>query len=287
MIRRILVAFDGSPSSEAALSIAGSLAGLTDAELIGLFVEDQSRFMHISLGAAVLQNAVGEPMIPMPLPPEDLIAAEEEVEEESKALYELFQDRCQTAKVRGRFLSLHGIPEEVISGRAKSVDFVVLGNCGRSSLQLGFQHSAVTVNGLLRATTRPVLVVPEEALGESRLVIAYDGSAASERALRAAAEFAEISEMEAVHLFTIAGSDEEALEIQSPALEYLTAYGLEVIANHEKGRVGDEILRYADQVDASVIALGAFGANRIREAIFGSTTDAVLKGARAAVLLVA
>lgn len=287
MIRRILVAFDGSPSSEAALSIAGSLAGLTDAELIGLFVEDQSRFMHVSLSAAVLQNAVGEAVVPIPLPPEDLIAAEEEVEEESRALYELFQDRCQTAKVRGRFLSLHGVPEEVISERAKSVDFVVLGNCGRSSLQLGFQHSAVTVNGLLRTTTRPVLVVPEEALGESRLVIAYDGSLASERALRAGAEFAEISEMEAVHLFTIAGSEEEAAAIQAPALEYLTAYGLEVITGHDKGRAGDEILRYADHVDASVIALGAFGSNRLKEAIFGSTTDTVLKGANAAVLLVA
>ena len=60
-----------------------------------------------------------------------------------------------------------------------------------------------------------------------------------------------------------------------------------MITGHDKGRAGDEILRYADHVDASVIALGAFGSNRLKEAIFGSTTDTVLKGANAAVLLVA
>jgi nucleotide-binding universal stress UspA family protein len=265
MIKRLLVAIDGSPSALAALSIAGSLGGIIQAEVIGLYVENVGRFENLS-GA-------------------ELETAEREVEEESRDLRKAFQARCQSAKVQGRFLSLRGIPDDIIRERAKTVDFVIIGNSGthRGTPE---RHSGETVSALLKSVARPVLVVPEDVAGESKMVVAYDGTLPSDRALRAAAEFAQISEIESVHLLTATGTTEECQTIQAPALDYLSAFDFHVTPVCLTGQPGEAILAYIEEVDASILALGAFGPNRLRESVFGSTTDAVLKQGQAAVLLV-
>ncbi len=288
MIHRVLVAFDGSPASESALSIACSISGLTASELIGLFVEDSARFFQETFGMSLIQKLAGEMTTPTPLPPEQIAEVERVIEEESSGLALRFKDYCEKSRVVGRFLSIKGNPEEVIAECARSVDFVVIGSCGECSLNLGSEHSVTTINSLLRNTSRPVLVVPEEALGESRLVIAYDGSLAAERTLRAAAEFAETSELETVHLITISSSNESGAELQRPAVEYLKAYDIEVVPVILTGKPAEEIIKYAEKVDASVVALGAFGSNRIKEALFGSVTTEILSNSHGtAVLLVA
>ncbi len=264
MIKRILVAIDGSESANAGLSIAGSLAGIIGAELIGLFVEDTAR----------LKGDTAE------------IAAEETLlEAESMELYQAFQDRCDTSKVDGRFLSIRGVPNEVIRERAKAVDFVVLGNYG---LHEGVnKEQGDTVLGLLRSVARPILVVPEDASGEPKIVIAYDGSLPADRALRAAAELAEISQMTDLHLLTASASNEECKSIQAPALDYLSAYDLHVTPVCVTGNPEEAIISYVSQVDASVLVIAAFGPNRTKDGVFGKTTEAVMKSVDAAVLLVA
>ncbi len=260
MIKRILVAIDGSESADAALSIAGSLAGITGAELIGLFVEDIAR---VSAGAE----------------------AEAAVEKESLDIYRAFQERCARANVEGRFLSLRGTPDEVIRERAKSVDFVVLGNSGKHS-GTDDKPSGATVQALLRSVARPVLAVPADVAGEPKVVLAYDGSLPSDRALCAAAEFCEISDMSSIHLITATKSVEECKSVQAPAIDYLSAYDLDITPACLTGKPDEAILAYVEQVDASVLVIAAFGANRLKDSVFGSTTDSILKSGKCAVLLV-
>lgn len=263
MIKRILVAIDGSPGANAALSIAGSLAGIIGAELVGLFVEDIARF---SKGA-------------------DEQAIEKEIERESVGIYRAFQERCTKASIEGRFLSVRGHPDDVIRDRAKTVDFVLLGNSGEHTGVPGRIEGA-TVLSLLQTVARPVLVVPDDVAGAPKVVVAYDGSLPSDRALCAAAEFCEISEMTSLHLATATGSKEECKSIQAPALEYLSAYDCDVTPVCLTGKPDDAILAYVEQVDASVLAIAAFGPNRLKESVFGSTTESILKQAQSAVLLV-
>lgn len=263
MIKRILVAIDGSESATAGLSIAGSLAGIINAELIGLYVEDIAR-----LQGDEAANAEAEKLL----------------EAESVSLYQTFQERCSSAKIEGRFLSIRGRPDEVIRERAKAVDFVVVGSYG---LHEGVtKDQGDTVIGLLRSVARPVLVVPEDVSGEPKIVIAYDGSLPSDRALRAAAEFAEISEMTDLHLLTVSPTSEECKSVQAPALDYLSAYDLHVTPVCITGNPEEAIISYVSQVDASVLVIAAFGPNRTKDSVFGKTTEAVMKSADAAILLV-
>ena len=204
--------------------------------------------------------------------------------QEGHALLEAFDERCAHARVSGQFVSKMGIPAEVIIASARSVDFIVIGNSGQHE-GIDQLHSGLTTNALLHNTTRPVLVVPEEPAGDSRIVIAYDGSAASERALRAAAEFAEVTQLTDVHLLTISNEENVYETLQKAALDYLSAYDLELTRTVSQGNAADVIAKYVEDVDASVLALGAFGHNKLSERIFGSTTSAVLQQTSAAVLL--
>jgi nucleotide-binding universal stress UspA family protein len=47
MIKRILVALDGSASAQAALAEATAWAARADARLAGVFVEDETRFFFL------------------------------------------------------------------------------------------------------------------------------------------------------------------------------------------------------------------------------------------------
>lgn len=279
MIKRILVPIDGSASADAALSISASLAGIMKAELLGLFVEDVARICKI------------DPRSNTPTPASEMQRCEELIAEESSRILLEFRRCCAKSDVQGRFLSLRGKPEEVICQKAKTVDFVVIGNSGSHS-GVEFKESGETLSALLRSVARPVLVVPEGVSGESSVAIAYDGSLSSDRALKAAAELAEISDIDKVHLLTVAGElhkpDTKLCEhIQAPAMDYLSAYDFDVVPVCLTGEAEEAITVYVNQVGASILALGAFGSHNRHETDFGHTTEALLKSADLALLLVA
>lgn len=287
MIRRILAPIDGSPASDSALRIAASLAGLTDAQLVGLFVEDEMRFLKSpSLASAIAEGLQGQSAIPVPLDPKAMLEQEDRTAAEVADLKQRFHVCLSKSGALGEFVNRRGDPAELIIRYAKTVDFVVLGNLGKHSGVEG-KRRGITTSALVHATTRPVLVVPEEPLGESIMVCAYDGSMTAERALRAAAEFAEVSDFSEFHLLSVFDDEAEAREIQAPAMEYLRGYDFEVTAVNCAGKVAKTIGEYAREISASVVSLGAFGSHRRAERIFGSTTNSVLQDVEMAVLLVA
>lgn len=285
MIRRVLCPFDGSASSRAALQIAASTSGIVGAKLTGLFVEDAARLRQISLAMAMAENLTGQVVTEQLLPPKERIAEEERIERESIELYAQFQERCEEAKIEGMFLSLRGEPADVIAKQSEGADLVVM---GRNGLHQGVEgrHSGDTIRGLLKLTTAPVIAVPDDARGGASLVICYDGSRASQRALRTSSELAELAELDDVHLVTAAASADEGNEILAPAIRYLGEYDVDVYPRVLEGDPSTAILEVVREVEPSFVALGAFGGNRIRELIFGSTTEHVMHGAPCAVILV-
>jgi len=285
MIKRILVPYDGSASSRSALSIGLSIARITRAELRGLYVEDMDRFTRLSLVTAITENLTGQPITREPLQAEAAAEEEAAVAAELQLLTEEFKSECRGAGVEMNFRAVRGSPSEVITAAARSVDLVVMGNRGRH-VGIDEKGSGATVSAILAQTTRPLLVVPDEPLGVSTIVVAYDGGAASERVLRAAAELASYMELDEIHLITVAPSKDEAIAIQAPAFDYLQAYELHVKPVTLDGKPYEAITRYARSVDASVIALGAFGSNSILRRLFGSTAQHLIGETESAVLFV-
>lgn len=79
---------------------------------------------------------------------------------------------------------------------------------------------------------------------------------------------------------------DEAAEATGPLLEVLHQGGVEAEAQGLIGHAPREIVRYAEQVGASMIVLGAHGRGVFLDAIVGSVAGRVLALAKCPVLLV-
>ena len=285
MIKSILVAVDDSLTSYSALDVAANLAALTSAKLKGLYVEDVMRLVEWQPAELIGAGLGLSSAVPSSRPTAEQLEIEKEFEKEGSGLKKLFTDSAKNIHFKGSFQVIRSKVDETIIEASKTVNLVVIGRRGKSYPLDSIEPGPVTEN-LLRHTTRPVLVVPAGGKLSNRILIAYDGSETSQRALTAGAQFAEI--LPSVIKVVCAGDDKHSSEKPlNEAREFLLAYNLNVNYVTESGsnKPWKGIIEQAKAFDAGIIVIGAFGSNRIMEMIFGSTTREVLMQSTCPVLL--
>lgn len=121
MVKRILIASDGSAPARGAETLAEWLAYELEAQLVGLFVRD-SRWIRLpeflDLGA-----------LSVPLP-----AYHQEIEQaltvKGEGILKRLEDSAQSAGVNFAYKLETGVPAEVIVQEARTADLVVLGRQG-------------------------------------------------------------------------------------------------------------------------------------------------------------
>ena len=69
------------------------------------------------------------------------------------------------------------------------------------------------------------------------------------------------------------------------AQAHLEDHGVEASFVEERGPVADAILRTAQERDSDLILMGGYGHLPVRELLFRSTVDQVLRGSRQPVLI--
>ncbi|MFQ5862343.1 MAG: universal stress protein [Candidatus Brocadiales bacterium] len=285
MIKSILVPLDGSEASFSALINAVELGKIAVAEVRGLFVEDKWRFVYVPTSTAVAGAIGAAPTTHVPLPPEKLVKEEDRAREEGRYLKRCFEKECRGLGVKGTFKVVRGEVGEVLVEAAKTVDLVVIGHHGKHTKSKTQAPGSITQT-LLHKSARPVMVVPEGTKRGLRILIAYDGSEAAQRAIEAGVIIAEL-QTSRIDVLTVADNPDDAVEPQEEARKYLAPYKLKVSFFVEPGRPWEAISSHASKIDVGLIVMGAFGANRLKELIFGSTTMNVLENAKCPILLVA
>jgi nucleotide-binding universal stress UspA family protein len=182
-IRRILVALDASPDSLAALDAAARLAAKMNAELQGLFVEDQAllRLAEIPLAREMAYfSAAGVPL--------SRESVERKFRAQSAQIRAAVTGAAERAHVTCSFRSVRGQVKIEVSTAASDVDLLVLGGIGWSvgrrarigSTALGIASGSI-----------PVLLSPKRGIAEKlKLVVYFDASRSAQRALHVAAELA-------------------------------------------------------------------------------------------------
>ena len=178
-IKRILVALDASPHSLAALEAAVDLAARFEAELSGLFVEDENLLRlaelpfvsEIGIFTATRRRIDGEEL-------------ERQIRVQSRRVRRVFTLTTERAHVKWSFRVTRGtVLAEVLSAAAEA-DVLVLGQAGWSLLQRGRLGS--TVRGILPEQFGLALILKEGTCLGDPLAVVYDGSPSAERALLAA-----------------------------------------------------------------------------------------------------
>jgi len=281
MFKSILVPIDGSEPSFEALRNAVELARMAKAEVRGLFVEDEAIFTP-PVWAAPSPDGLPD------LTPSVLIFSQDVVKEwerTEKQIQEVFAEQCRAQDVKGALSILRGMATDVMVEQAKRCGLVVMGRRGTLGAGQGKVPGSHT-EALLLKTTRPVMVVPRGGNRTARILIAYDGSPAAQRALEYGALFTMLQPSR-VDVLTVGQPSEEAQTVQEEARQFLGPYELDASFVVKPGEPAGTIAGHAEEISAGLIVMGAYGHSRLRELLFGSTTRDVLGMAKCPVLLAA
>jgi nucleotide-binding universal stress UspA family protein len=199
-----------------------------------------------------------------------------------------------------------GEPPAVIDdiARGKNADLIALGTYGRKGLKRLLMGS-VTSQVILSAPC-DVLVVkrPCSACTGSYMsvLLPFDGSAFSKKALVRATELAKVDGAQITVLYVIPRYEEmveffrtdairkslhaEAEKVINEAKRIASEQGVSIKTEIRDGHSADEIIKAAEKLENDLIVMGSYGWKGVNKAIMGSTTNRVITLASSPILVV-
>lgn len=277
MVKSILLTVDGSAYSEPVIRYGIYLAQKFNAYLRVITVID----IRIFEWAVAIGVEGFAPILPSTSYQEE---SQKLLDQKADRVLEKSKKLLDEAQVRYNLEKESGNPVDVICDKARLVDMVLIGARGEfarwSDKMLG-----ATVESVARLSIKPVFIVPKAYREITKLLLAYDGSENSSKALPMGAHFASTLQIPLI-LLNVNDSPEEAAEILKEAREYLKAYDIpEIVEKVVPGEAADKIVAVAEETHADLIVMGSFGHSRIREAILGGTTVQVMRKSHVPLLM--
>lgn len=267
MIKTILVPVEQSDFSTAAVRFALEVASEHDAEVSLMAVVDKPD-IEKSLGPVPL----GGLYYAMRAEREKLSEAEAEATE----LVEAFAKQCEKKKVPHHLIVREGQPVEVITDEAKYHDLTIMGL--RTRFKYGAEEDDDALEGYLSHSEQPVVAIPKEYKAIKKILVAYDGSLPSARAVHSFLQLNLWSDREIVILNV--GDDKDAGDVLLERIGRLfKTHDVSYTTAHEYGDPHEVLLKFAREKKADLIVLGAHGKDKITKFLFGSTTQSILDNA--------
>lgn len=270
MIRSILVPLADGPGRKTAWEYASWLAAKNGSRLHGLAIVDIKFFEIPILGTpdGFMPSVVAAPV-------QETQNLMEEFRSRAKERTEEFGKACASAGLPCSTDIKTGIPGELIAREAIAHDIVVMAG-GGSARTASPQRMDDLVSAAIHGSIRPVLVAGREFREIRQILVAYDGSVHSSRALLVAAELASRPGIQC-SIVNIASSEESGNETLVPAQAFLSNHGVNPKKHVILGsKVSDLIGELATATHADLLVMGAYGHSPIREMLVGSTTEKVL-----------
>jgi nucleotide-binding universal stress UspA family protein len=266
MLRSILVGLDGSSHSTAAMELGIQWAKHLEALLIGLGIVDKPSICRpepVPIGGGAYKQQRDEKLL-------------EDARHRIAQSLDEFARRCEEARVAYRLLEEVGSPCGQILQESPRCDLILLAH--QTCFRFGpDERPDQTLRMLLRSTPRPVVSVPEHLGDGSGVVVAYDGRREADRALQAF-RTSGLDFGEEVHVLSMAADRSWASRCADFAAEFLQSHGLKAVGHPiASGQpVAQMILEHAQNYDARLIVMGAYGRSSLHEIFLGSVTDTVL-----------
>lgn len=213
---------------------------------------------------------------------EELISLEEQQSKlsikQGKLMLEAARERAQQAGVsEPHMVQRHGTLAESLLEIEQEIRVLVLG-AGQDKLSTDGKHISAYLESTIRALHCPMLIVNSEFVVPKQVMLAYDGSQASGKALDMLAQ-SPLVKGTPIHLVTVDADQAVAENLQALATEKLTQAGHSVIATVLKGEASSALCQYQDEHQIDLTLMGAFSHSRLREIVLGSMTAKMLLGA--------
>ncbi|MDR4507374.1 MAG: universal stress protein [Candidatus Brocadiaceae bacterium] len=277
MIKRILVATDGSENSLAAIDYAISIARVKNASISGVYVKD------IKVLAGPLIHDIGTSIGGMVPYGTFNQTVREMLDVKADAALNQVEGKCKRAGVSFVREIREGIVHREIVKSAENCDLVAMGKMGAHA-EWRDVFLGTNVEFVVRQTHKPVLITPQKYKPFTRMLIAYGGSAASDMAVKRGAEIAKAMNLP-ITVVSVADKKGKAVETLSTAEALLRSLGLSVdtIAKEGTDTVGGILDVCKDGYD--ILVMGAYGHSKLQEMILGSTTVRVMRKVSCPILL--
>lgn len=277
MIEKILIPTDGSDYSKTALEYGIYIAKRLGAQITGLHVVD----VRLIQGP-VFTDITGS--IGLPPYQEFLPSIRNGLDERAEGILNAFRARCEEAGLQPDTLKSMGPIDETIIDEGKRADLIILSRRGEHFHLASGGILGSTAESVVRKSGKPVMVIPESFKEIESMGLAYDGSAPAENALKLAVKLSDVASWP---LTIIVITDDHELEanITRKLDDFLEPLKIDSDTIILRGKEEREIIRFIQEGSIELMVMGAFGHNRLRELILGSTTSYVIRKSTVPILL--
>ena len=259
MIKRILVGIGGTKFSDVAVQRALEIAKYHDAAVTGVTVVDLKRLQKVG-----------------PVPMGGLAYAEKLREQRTEITKDRIEqavakveDGCKDASIACSIEQETGDPFELMISHARYNDLTIFGL--RSLFDYGFTPEPR--NALIRLVSqgiRPILAVSPEFREIRRVLIAYNGSMESAKAMRRYVQLRPWADV-GLRIVYFGEKDDGALKLMDDASGYCRAHGFDVETDVVSGSAKEGLLAYAQTNDLDLIVMGNSIRSILMRQILGDT----------------
>ena len=254
MLRSILVALDATAASVAAQHLAIVLTKRFGSQITGMAVLDRGYFTAptaVGIGGMAYKEHRDRVKL-------------KEAKDFLARLERSFQQSCEQSGVAGQVIEAEGRPRDLIEMESGRHDLLVIGK--DTDFHLDFADTTSdTVQRLLKANPRPLLVCPERIRATGPIVAAYDGSLRASRALHMLILLG-LADGAEVHVVSVSDEEDEARRHACYATELFLKHDIKAIAHGigSGAAPGDIVLAEAEALRAAMVAIGASGHNALQ-----------------------
>jgi nucleotide-binding universal stress UspA family protein len=137
---------------------------------------------------------------------------------------------------------------------------------------------------VIRHSGKPVMITPDKFREIESMGIAYDGSSSAKKALDFSLDLSKQADWPLTAII-ISPDMEKASLLSAQIEEAAQAQETDCEAIILSGKEGEEIIKFIKEDAVELIVMGAYGHNRLRALLLGSTTTSVINKSPIPVLL--
>lgn len=274
-IKNILVAYNGLPGSEAALSGAVLMQRYFDAHVTGLFAH----------GNPFLSRQIKRTWMPRKVKQAIIEAADSPTADVRQKFYVACKD---VPEEKLHWVDSGGAVQRTVARYARLFDITVLG-MHEAGVDHNLSHIDIHPDRVAFDSGRPVMTFPanyEGSVFNGRAVVAWDGGRAAARAL---ADAMQILKTEAeVEIVSVGQSP---LADSTPGIDVrmvLDRHDVNVTLTElprEKRPIADTLVDHCEKTGASLLVMGAYEHSPLREGLIGGVTHDIALRAKLPVLM--
>jgi nucleotide-binding universal stress UspA family protein len=277
MFKTILVPIDSSDTSLVAVDYAIDLSRSFNSEVEGISIIDIKKLAGPFMRD--LGTSIGG-MVPYADFQQNLRTF---MEDTARAALDELEGKCNSAGIPCTRTMKEGVVSKEIFESAKRCDMIAMGMSGEHAFwRDAFLGS--NLESVVRQTHKPVLVTPEKYKKITKILVAYDASSFSTKALTAGADIAEQMKLP-LTVVTVSDDKKAGEDILSQADENLKDCKITYDKVLKDGETVSAILDSCNEGSYDLLVLGAYGHSKIRELILGNTTVQIMRKVSCAVLL--